>query len=118
MSYGASPTRWTVKTVSTKGNPKFDLEVGDVLELTGNGNRDSTSVTKRHRDKSPSVEWGSVCAYDPKTLSVKGDHNASSGADEFLIIITPRVQVPAAMAPGRRRRAADIDFRQAPRPAV
>ncbi|HVG10248.1 MAG TPA: hypothetical protein VNM67_21270 [Thermoanaerobaculia bacterium] len=87
MGYGASPTKWTVKTITSKGNPRFDLKEGDVLEFTGNG--DGTSVTRRHRVGSPSIDWGSVCAYDPKNSAVKGVHNASAGADEFLIIITP-----------------------------
>src|SRR5687768_14803802 len=95
--YGASPLRWKVKTIDAKRNPRFDLEVDDVLELTGNG--DGRGVARRHRRGSPSIDWGSAFVYDPKTPSVKGGHDASAGADDFLIVITP---APAGAPPGTK----------------
>lgn len=92
MSYGASPTRWKVKTANTKGNLKFDLEVDDVLELTG-------SIAIRHRVGKPSFEWGTNCVYDPKDRSVKGDHAASGGADGFSFFITPGTEATGNIDP-------------------
>jgi hypothetical protein len=88
MGYGASPTRWTVNTIDTEGNPKFDLQVGDILEFTGSGDSmNFPSVTRRHRSGSPSIDWGDKCAYNAKHPAVAGVYNACPVTHSFLILI-------------------------------
>ena len=81
MDYGAV-TRWKVTEVNPKGNPRFDLQVSDTLEVAG-------STIRMHREGSSPIDWGSGCTYDPKTLTFKGNHNASAGGAEFSITIQP-----------------------------
>jgi hypothetical protein len=92
VGYGALPKRWTVTGTDPESNSRFDLEVGDVLELTGDGDGASTSVITRHRGGvSPSIAWGGECECDcdPTSPAVKGNHNKSAGEDVFLIIFKP-----------------------------
>ncbi len=92
MGYGTTPRRWTVKDPDAKGNPTFDLESGDVLELSGSGNGDALSVAIRHR-AGAAANWGSACVYDdttdPAAPTIQGGHLASGGADRFVITIAP-----------------------------
>jgi hypothetical protein len=87
MGYGESPTRWTVNTIDAQGNPEFDLQVGDILEFTGDGDGGSLSVTRRHRRGSPSIDWGYKCSYNAKYPAIKGVYNASAVEHVFSIFI-------------------------------
>lgn len=75
MDYGALPTKWKVTGVTVDDLP-FDLERDDELELAG-------ATIKRRRLGSPPIDWGRGCTFDPKSLTIKGNHDGT----EFLITI-------------------------------
>ncbi len=91
--YGTSPKRWTVLTANGQLSTTFDLQANDVLEFTGNGNGDATSIVKRHRNGT-TVDWGKECLYDatdPSLPKATGIHIASgTRKDPFELKISPK----------------------------
>ena len=106
MPYGTSPKRWTVLLADKQLSTTFDLQANDVLEFTGNGNRDATSIVKRHRSGT-TADWGKECFYDatnPSVPKVTGIHIASgTRRDPFELKISP--QAP----PGLDQQIGNID---------